>query len=293
MKSSANLKTQEAEYSRSLRFFSTIKIGGAARYFFMPADMKELQEIVVRLAKEEVPYVVLGCGSNILISDDPLPFAVIKLGEGFSSIRRVGEDLFCVGAGTPLAKLLKYCIMYNVGGMEPFAGIPATVGGMACMNAACFNCDFLSLVEEVRIIDRKGADHSFTKNVIRYGYRMSNLDRFVITEVVLRLGNDPQIRQKIASHLAKRIATQDLTKPSLGCIFKNPPGYSAGSLIDQCELKGLKVGDAAISEVHANFIVNGGNATARDVDTLIALVKEKVWEKSKVMLSEEIRRWGP
>ncbi len=293
MKLSANLKVQEAEYSRPLRFFSTIKIGGPARYFFVPADREELQELVVRLAAEEVPCVVLGFGSNLLISDDPLPFAVIKLGKDFSSIRRIGEDLFCVGAATTLSELLRYCIACDVGGMEVFAGIPATIGGMACMNAACFNRDFLSLVEEVRIIDRKGADHSFTKNVIRYGYRMSNLDRFVITEVILRLKKDPQVKQKIASHFARRIATQDLIQPSLGCIFKNPPGHSAGSLIDQCGLKGFRVGGAAVSEVHANFIVNKGAATSSDVDALIVLVKEKVWEKFKIMLSEEIRRWGP
>ena len=160
------------------------------------------------------------------------------------------------------------------------------------MNASCFNRDFLSLVEEIKVIDRKGKEHFLTKNVIRYGYRKSNLDRFVITEVILTLKPDDLVKQNIGVFCKQRITTQDFFYPSLGCIFKNPPGYSAGALIDECGLKGFSVGDAAISDIHANFIVNKGKASSDDVDQLIKIVKDTVWGKFNIMLSEEIRRWG-
>lgn len=269
-----------------------MKIGGNARYFLVPATQEELIRSILRLTKEGIPYVVLGRGSNILICDDVIPAAVIKLGEGFRCINPVSSYVCAVGAATALATVLRYCIENRLGGLEMFAGIPATIGGLACMNASCFKRDFLSLVEEVRVIDRKGKEHSLSRNVIRYGYRKSNLDRFIITEVVLKFKPEENVKKNIAAFLAQRIATQDFRFPSLGCIFKNPPGYSAGALIDECGLKGLRIGDAAVSDIHANFIVNHGHARAGEVDQLIKTIKDKVWDKFKIMLSEEIRRWG-
>jgi UDP-N-acetylmuramate dehydrogenase len=238
------------------------------------------------------PFYVLGGGSNLLITDKVIETPVLKLGSGFNFIKKKSEGLLEIGAGTPLTGVLNFCIKNNLQGLEVFAGMPATIGGMTVKNASSFGREFFSFIRKIEMIDKEGKKRILSKEEVGHGYRNTSLGGGVITKVSLVLRDGENIKKMLKKCIEERMKRQDINSPSAGCIFKNPKSKSAGFLIEQCGLKGATIGGASISSQHANFIVNRGGASAQDVIRLINLVKEKVHNKCGVLLEEEIERWA-
>ncbi len=273
--------------SVDLKQYTTIKIGGLARSFFVAQSQQE----VCQLSRDFGPRLhVLGAGSNILVREGEFLEPVIKLGEAFSYIHDAGGWVE-VGGATRLSRILHFCLTGNRGGLASLAGIPATLGGLLCMNAASFGQSIGSVVSEVSVVDASGTVRCFPRESINFGYRRSSLEGAIIVSARLKFYVDSGVRQQINYFLKKRLSTQDLASPSCGCIFKNPSQHNAGFLIDSCGLKGMSKGGAKISPKHANFIVNVHHATYDDVDYLIQTIKETVFKKYNILLDEEIRRW--
>lgn len=275
-----------------LKDFTSFKIGGEAEYFFFPNNYDDLHRIYDFASSLQKKIYVLGGGSNILVKDGLLEAVVLKLGDGFRYIRQEGVILE-IGAAVSLSGLINYCIKQNLSGMENFAGIPATIGGMVAMNASSFGKDISSLLEEIEFFSLEGRIEVLNRRDLDFSYRWSNLSGGTITKIKLRLAESSRddIIRKLKKFLSIRFKTQDYTYPNAGCVFKNPQGYSAGYLIEQSGLKGRRYGAAAVSDIHANFIVNRGNASAAEVGYLIEIVKRTVYNKFHIYLEEEIVKW--
>ncbi|MFH1504082.1 MAG: UDP-N-acetylmuramate dehydrogenase [Candidatus Omnitrophota bacterium] len=266
---------------------TSIKIGGRAGYFFEAGNEEALERII----NDSSSFYILGNGSNLLIKDKTIKKPVVKLGQEFSYVKQ-DDNYLEVGALTLLSFLIKYCLENNLAGLENLAGIPASIGGLLCMNASSFAKDISSCLESVDVIDKKGQPRTFKKDEIVFGYRYSSLEDYIILRAKFNLSLGKDLKQRVRSFLSKRLSGQDFSFPSCGCIFKNPSEFSAGYLIEACGLKGLKKGGAQVSHKHANFIINIGGAKYNDVDYLIKKIKDRVYKKYKLVLSEEIKRWA-
>ncbi|RKY46375.1 MAG: UDP-N-acetylenolpyruvoylglucosamine reductase [Candidatus Omnitrophota bacterium] len=275
-----------------LNKLSFFKVGGRAKNFFLPSQKEDLIHLLRELNKQNIPCYVLGGGSNILINDEGIiNSAVVKLGKGFVFINRIDSLTLEVGAATSFRDLLDYCVKSNLGGLEMFAGIPATVGGMCVMNASSFGREFFSFVEEVEAVSFQGETKILKKHEINYGYRYTSLRDFIVTKVKLVLEKGKSVKERAVEFLKERAEKQDLSYPSLGCIFKNPPGMWAGKLIQECGLKGFGIGSIFVSSKHANFILNKGRGSFRDTLSVIETIKRKVYQRFSVKLEEEIVIW--
>ncbi len=283
--------------SELLKNHTTFKIGGPAGSFFRPSGLRELGQIVQSARQRAIKVLVLGAGSNILVSDQGVRAAVIKLDRpAFGKIKNSG-DIVEVGAGKTLSGLLAYCRARGLSGLEFAAGIPGTVGGALAMNAGVSRrAEKLAIgdfVESVRVLDYNSNIKVLKRNQLRFKYRQSNLAKYIILSASFKLipRSKLLVQNDIAGYLARRRSTQDYSYPNAGCVFKNPGNDSAGRLIDACGLKGAMVGAALVSRKHANFILNAGNASAKDVLDLIKLVKKEVKRKYNIVLEPEIKVW--
>ncbi|MCX5707667.1 MAG: UDP-N-acetylmuramate dehydrogenase [Candidatus Omnitrophica bacterium] len=291
-----NLK-KPGKLSEPLKNHTTFRIGGAAQLFFRPHDLAELRQIVRNCSKRDLKILVLGAGSNLLVSDKGARAAVIKLDSlAFRKTSKV-RNILEAGAGKPLNQLLTYCRVHGLSGLEFMAGIPGTIGGALAMNAGvCVDKKLLSigdLVESVRVLDYNGNIKILEGRKLKFGYRRSNLAKYIILSARFKLNfqNSRQIQDKINDYLVRRRNTRDYSRPNAGCIFKNPPGDSAGRLIDACGLKGKKIGGAVVSSKHANFILNQDRCSAKDVLALVKLIQKVVKKKYGVLLEPEIKIW--
>jgi UDP-N-acetylmuramate dehydrogenase len=280
-----------------LKEHTTFKIGGAAKLFFRPHDLEELQQIVRNCRKRDLKVLILGAGSNLLVSDKGVRAAVVKLDQpGFQKISYF-EHILETGAGRPLSRLLSYCRGQGLSGLEFMAGIPGTVGGALAMNAGVRAGRKLlaigDLVESVQVLDYNGKVKILEGRKLNFGYRRSNLSKYIILSCRFKLNfkSSGEIHDKITDYLKRRRNTQDYTRPNAGCIFKNPRGDSAGRLIDACGLKGRRIGRAVVSPKHANFILNQDRCSAKDVLELVELVRKVVKKKLNVLLEPEIKIW--
>ncbi len=283
-----NSKAIELKHNHSLKSLTTIKIGGEARNFFIVNTVDALRKLVIKLKDS---YYILGGGSNLLVKDNRLDNGVIKLGEGFDCILQKVKYLE-VGAATKLNSLIKYALQNNLGGLDNLAGIPASIGGLVAMNASAFNRDISQLIKNVEVMDKNGEVKQIKREDIIFSYRRSSLSNYIVLKVWFDLPKDNNLKIKINNCMKHRLNTQDFSYPSCGCIFKNPEKFSAGFLIDSCNLKGLRQNDAQISLRHANFIINLGKASYSDVDCLIDRAKEEVHKKFGIILEEEVKRWS-
>lgn len=271
---------------------TTFKIGGIADLFY---EAKEEEEIVraVKLARKlKIPYFILGGGSNLLISDEGFRGLVIKINNKKLEINNNGK--IKVDAGVPLSKLVEEVKKKSLTGLEFAVGIPGTVGGAIWGNAGAFQQSIGELVSRLKILNEEGRIKWLRLKDCQFSYRQSRFksSKEVILEVELKLkkGKRKEIEKKMAENLTKRLSQPK--EPSAGCVFVNPKPLVAGKLIQECGLKGKRVGDAQISSLHGNFIVNLGKARASEVIKLIKLIKEKVKEKFGVILQEEIQLVG-
>ena len=266
---------------------TTIKIGGEAKEFFLAGSLPELKEVAQRY---KFDFYLLGGGSNLLVADSGVSKPVAKLCGKFDFIDHAGTDLE-VGAATPFARLVKYCEKNLLGGLENLAGIPASVGGMLVMNASAYQRAISDYLTEVEVFDRTKKVRWLKRKKIDFAYRDSSLKDSIVLRARFKLREDRFVREKIADFIKARFAMQDYAHPSCGCILKNPQGFSAGYLIDSCGLKGSRKNDAQISLKHANFIINLGKATCKDVEYLIHKARGEVNKKFNIILEEEVIRW--
>jgi len=268
------------------------RIGGQADMVF-PADRDDLRVLIEFLAEEEIEYRILGNGSNLLVSDQGVSELVIKL-NNLDQIEIMGQNLKA-SAGVKLPVLARKASAAALSGLEFAAGIPASVGGAIVMNAGAYGGDMAQVLKRVETITVEGKEKSYTTQDFNFSYRDSyfkDSDEVIVgAEFALTEANKEEIEEKMAEFLGKRKASQPLSLPNAGCIFKNPKDDSAGRLIDVAGGKGMKVGDAMVSKKHANFIVNTGSATASDVLELIEKVKDLVYNDSGVKLEEEVNLW--
>jgi UDP-N-acetylmuramate dehydrogenase len=272
--------------------FTTFRIGGVADYYVEPVDAQDILNIIKYLKKKEVPYYIMGNGSNVLISDEGIRGVVINLESGFGYLKHE-ESKIIAGAGAKIARFVDFCIQNNYAGVEMIAGIPATVGGALIMNAGAYGGEISAYVTEVQVI-KNGEVKRLSREECGFVYRNSALWNTVILEGVFQLpyGEPEEVSRKRKELLLKRNAVQPVEIPSAGCFFKNPAGKYAAKLIEECGLKGTSVGGAMVSPKHANFIVNYDNATANDVIELVKLIRQTVREKTGIELTLEVKLIG-
>jgi UDP-N-acetylmuramate dehydrogenase len=291
----------ETLYNEPLSKHTSFRIGGPADIFIFPKDAHDLQTIFKN--KGDIPLFVLGEGTNLLVGDNGIRGFVVCLQEGFKSIqgpvfsrdedeREIG--VLHVGAGVKMSYLAKYAARFGLSGIEGLAGIPGSLGGALIMNAGAEGAEIGNVVKSITRITTTGDIQILRKKDIEFQYRKTVFppgeEEGVIVEAALELpkGNTRQIYESIDRFLTKRSLKQPLTLPNSGSIFKNPPGDIAGRLIESAGLKGFSIGDAGVSIKHANFIVNKGNARARDVLRLIEHIQKVVKEKTGKDLETEI-----
>ena len=272
------------------------RIGGPARFYVQTASVGALVRLVEVCERTGVPWVVVGRGSNLLVADEGFPGVVVTLGRDFRTCRfDEGAGRFCVGAGVPLSSVVQEAFRRSLAGLEFAVGTPGTVGGALRMNAGSRDEWIGARVASVTTLSPGRGLVRRAGDEIGWDYRASS---FAPDEVIVEceLSVEPAdpffIRGKMEASLARRKKTQPLTDPSCGSVFRNPLGESAGSLVERAGLKGMRIGGAQVSELHANFIVNTGDATARDVKDLIELVQAKVSETYGIELQPEVRFLG-
>jgi UDP-N-acetylmuramate dehydrogenase len=276
-----------------LKKHTSFKIGGRAKFFILPRDTGDLKLLINYSNRYNMPVLVIGAGSNILVNDKGVEAIVLNLGSApFKKISCKGNSIEA-GSAVTLWQLVKSAFRNGLSGAEFLSGIPGTLGGALAMNAGQAGKGICNLVETVNVMDYNGEIKTLSKKDLICGYRKSNLGKYIILKVRLKLRkkSKKEIRYIIEGYTKYRRNTQNTALPNAGCMFKNPPGKSAGKLIDLCGLKGKTQGGAYISNKHANFILNRGDARSSDVLKLMALVKKRVKHKFNINLEPEIKIW--
>lgn len=270
-----------------LKGLTTFRIGGPARFLAEPDHVEELWGLCALARKEGWPLLLLGRGSNVLVGDRGFPGLVV-LTRALRRVKIEGNRIWAQ-SGASLATLAILALEAGLSGLEALGGIPGTLGGGLIMNAGAFNRFLGDLVEEVEVL-ADGKLEVLPGDELDWGYRKSGLEGSILAGATLRLvrGDRENISREMALLNRKRRESQPLDEPSAGSVFKNPPGERAGRLIEMAGLKGFRMGDAMVSRLHANFIVNMGKAKAKDVVKLIGVIKGAVEETFSVSLEEEI-----
>jgi len=269
------------------------KIGGPARWYVRPRNVEELQEATRRCTENNIPLYVLGLGANLLSGDAGVDGAVFRFDQEHWQEVRIAANTIEVGCGVDMQKLLLRAVRQGLAGIECLAGIPGTIGGGIRMNAGGKFGDLGAVVGKVSIMDAAGQLSQRNKDELVFDYRSTNISAKFILGAVLELEEeDPQRVMKRTKEIWMfKKNSQPLNTKNAGCIFKNPRGLSAGALIDQAGLKGMKVGCAEVSDKHANFIIAHPGCRADDVLKLIRIIREKVFEKNQVRLESEVLIW--
>jgi UDP-N-acetylmuramate dehydrogenase len=283
-------------FDEPLAPFTWLRVGGPAEALFLPADEEDLAE-VLRVLPPEVPVTVLGVGSNVIVRDGGVEGLVVRLaGHGFGEIQiEPEESRVAAGAAVLDAALARAAAAAGVAGLEFYAGIPGTVGGALTMNAGCYGGETGDWLTVAWGVDRIGDARVFTRSDFAYGYRHSEAPTDIVwTGAVYqgRPGAPAEIRQAMSVITRRREATQPIREKTGGSTFKNPPGHSAWKLVDEAGWRGRPWGGAMFSPVHANFLINTGEATAADLEDLGEAVRADVAAKCGVILDWEIRRIG-
>jgi len=269
------------------------KLGGPARWYVRPRSIEELQEAARRCLENEVQVYVLGLGANLLVNDSGVDGAVFRLDHDFWRRVRFEKNITEVGAGVDMQKLILRTCRQGLAGIECLAGIPGTVGGGIRMNAGGKFGDLGAVVTKVQVMDMEGTVFERTKDDLVFEYRHTNIAAPFILGASLELDEDDpdRIMKKTKEIWMFKRNSQPLNTKNAGCIFKNPRGVSAGALIDQAGLKGMRVGGAEVSEKHANFIVAHPGCVADDVLRLVKIIQEKVFERNQIHLETEVQIW--
>lgn len=282
----------EARKYEPMSKHTSFKIGGNADVYIKVNNLSKLSTILKECQASDVDYMILGNGSNLLVSDEGIRGAVIRLDGDFRKITLLDDTTIFCGAGATLAYLCKFALNCGLSGLEFAWGIPGTVGGAVFMNAGAYDGEMKDVVHSVSHISPSGEIGRTEKENLNFGYRTSvyRSNNMIITGVTLKLkkGNPDEIRAKMDDYMSRRSTKQPLEYPSAGSVFKRPEGNFAGALIEQCGLKGKTCGGAQVSEKHAGFIINKSNATSKDVRDLIDEIQKTVSEKTGYSLECEL-----
>lgn len=274
----------------SLKNYNTYKIDSTCDFIIFPKNEEELIAIIKELRNDKIKYLVLGNGSNIIFSKSRFDGVVIKL-DNFNKVE-YNDTLVTVGAGYSLIKLAVETIDKSLSGLEFAAGIPGCVGASTAMNAGAYKSDMASVVESVKVLTPELEIITLSNEKLDFTYRDSFLKRnrdYIVLSTTFKLtyGDSENMKNQIVERRIKRNTSQPLNMPSAGSVFRNPEGTYAGELIEKVNLKGFKIGDAKVSEKHANFIVNAGKATGEDIVKLIKKIQKEVKDNYNIELKLE------
>ncbi|HAU30004.1 MAG TPA: UDP-N-acetylenolpyruvoylglucosamine reductase [Rhodospirillaceae bacterium] len=272
---------------------SWLKVGGPVDVLFTPDGEDDLMSFLAACPKD-IPLTVIGATSNLLIRDGGIRGVAIQLGKAFSGIHFAGATI-AAGAGASCAALSEAAAKAGISGFEFLSGIPGLIGGALFMNAGAYGQDIAGILTQAIAVDREGQRHELSPHAMHFSYRQSQAgEGFIFTHAVFRGHPDEtsEIRARMAEMKAKREATQPIHEATAGSTFKNPPGMRAWELIERAGCADMRVGDAHLSPLHRNFMINGGKATAFDCETLGEEVRRKVQEKTGISLEWEVRIVG-
>ena len=274
---------------------TTMRVGGNADFMVLADSIENIRKSVDLLSSESIPFMIMGNGSNLVFSDDGYHGVIIKFGPGLSKTEVEG-DIITAEAGASLASVANLAMENSLTGLEFASGIPGTIGGAAYMNAGAFDSEMKQVIIETLCIDREGRFITLRGDEHNFSYRHSRMQEedLICLKIKLKLnkGDKEKIKTRMNELNARRREKQPLNYPSAGSVFKRPPGCFAGKLIDDCGLRGYRIGGAQVSDKHCGFIINTGNATASDVVALIKHVQETVYNNSGKLLELEVKIIG-
>jgi UDP-N-acetylmuramate dehydrogenase len=281
-------------FDAPMRQFTSIRVGGPADSLFFPKDVGELKKVVRYARQKKIPFFILGKGTNLVVKDKGIRGWVISLAQGMKKVQTDGEVVEAE-AGLPLQRLVQFTIQKGLTGMEPFFGIPGTVGGGLAMNAGAWGCELKDVLLSITLMKEDGEVIERSRQRLKFSYRTLDLPpSWIILKGRFQLKKEKkeEILERVKSYSEMRKRTQPLDYPSAGSIFKNPKEGSAGKWIEEAGLKGFRMGQAMVSDRHANFIINVGKATAEEVINLMERVERKIYEEKGISLEREVKVVG-
>jgi UDP-N-acetylmuramate dehydrogenase len=281
-------------FDAPMRQFTSIKVGGPADSLLFPKDVEELRKIVRFARRKHIPFMILGKGTNLVVKDKGVRGWVICLTQGLRKVRQE-SDVVEAEAGLPLQRLVQFTAQKGLTGLEPFFGIPGTVGGGLVMNAGAWGVELKDVLLSITLMKENGEVTEKPRQRLKFSYRELDLPAcWVILKgrFQLKKENKERILEKVRSYSEMRQRTQPLEYPSAGSVFKNPKQGPAGKWIEEAGLKGFRIGQAMISDRHANFIINLGKATADEVIGLMERVERTIYEEKGISLEREVRVVG-
>lgn len=281
------------EYDYSLSKLTWFKTGGNVKGYSYINNTEDLKEILLKIPNE-IQIFVLGAGSNVLIRDNGFEGIVIKLGKEFNKIKIKDEKIY-TGSGVLDSNLSKFALENSLKNLEFYSGIPGTLGGAIKMNAGCYGSETKNVIEGVKVLNRNAEEKLLKNFELGFDYRSSSISKdTIITEIIIpcNKGNKKDIKYKMEKIISKRENTQPLRVKTGGSTFKNPKGFFAAKLIEDSGCKGLQVGDAIVSEKHANFIINTNKASAKNIEDLGKKIIDRVYSKFNILLDWEIKIIG-
>lgn len=290
---------ENCRFDLPLAPFTSIRIGGPADAMIWPEQEEQLVQTIVWAQEQRLDYFILGKGSNTLVLDGGFRGLVIQLGKGFRRFgkwKENGQSVWIEAeGGVPTQQLVRFAALEGLSGLECLAGVPGTLGGNIVMNAGTYLGEVGPSVEAVKVVTREGKTKTLEREKLKFDYRRSNLPpsaAVVWALLKLQRGDKEKIETKIREVFEKRGLAQPIEYPNLGSVFKNPGKKKAWELIEEAGCKGVRVGQARVSEQHGNFIVNEGKARAKDVLILIRMIKERVKQTTGIMLETEVKTIG-
>lgn len=291
-----HLPVVRGEYRKNFKLapLTWFKVGGPADLLFKPADLEDLSYFLAHITKD-IPVIALGAGSNVLIRDGGIDGVVIKLGRAFSEIEPMPNQQLKIGAACLNYNVAQFCYKNSITGFEFLLGIPGSIGGGVAMNAGSYSGEFKDIVTSLEAVDRDGVVHNIPHHEIGFKYRANSLPKdLIFTSIICNYitGNSTDIKARMDEIMEHRTASQPVKEKTCGSTFMNLENQKVWQLIDKSGMRGAKVGGAEMSKMHCNFMINTGAATAKDLESLGDLVRDKVFKDSGIELTWEIKRIG-
>ena len=286
------LSQDSIKYNEPMKKHTTMRVGGPCDCMVEPSSIEEIQKILEYARKNNIKYYVIGNGSNLLVKDEGVHALIIKIANKFSGVEVNGEHIKAY-SGCSVPKLSQIAKENSLSGLEFACGIPGSVGGGIRMNAGAYGSEMVNVVEKVGFLDENGKLNEIDGKDAHFTYRHSMFvenPNYIVVYAIYKLqkGNKDEISKIMEENMNSRKQKQPIEYPNFGSVFKRPEGYFVGKLVDECGLKGYKIGGAQVSTKHSGFMVNIEDATCKDVLDLIEYVKKKVYEKFNVKLQEEV-----
>ncbi len=275
--------------------YTSFKAGGEASLMITPKNEEELSNVVKTISEVKCDYFIMGNGTNLLVRDGGFDGVIVRISDYFNNISLEGNTL-TVQSGALLATVARTAMVHSMAGLEFASGIPGSVGGAVAMNGGAYGGEIKDIIIEAKVMDSQGNIFTMTKDELDLGYRTSAVQNknYIVLEAkfMLEAGDKNVIKERMKALTKQRNEKQPVQLPSAGSFFKRPEGHFAGKLIEDASLKGLTLGGAQVSDMHAGFIVNIGNATATDIINLMALVQTTVMDQSGILLEPEVKIIG-